>query len=143
MTMPSPATAATNWANGMSNATAKITAGVNAVSVAPTQLAAQAANRMLAGIQAAVSSGKWQARLQAVTLQDWQQAMLNKGVPRVASGAQAAKPKFQTFLQQFLPYLQTGVQQMNAQQPRGDLEANIARATFMMRYNASFKQTGG
>lgn len=138
--MPTAAQAAQNWQNGMQNSTQRITAGVNAVTVAPTQLAAAAADRMLAGIQRAVSSGKWQAGLQSVSLQDWKSAMLDKGVNRIASGAAAAKGKMQSFLSQFLPYVAAGVQQMDATMPRGDTEQNINRAVFMMRYNAQFRK---
>ena len=140
MAMATPAQAAQAWQTGMQNSTQKITAGVNNVTVAPTQLAAAAADRMLMGIQRAVQSGKWQAGLQAVSLQDWKSAMLDKGVNRIASGAAAARGKVQAFLQAFLPYVAQGVQQMDATMPRGDLEQNIARATFMMRYNAQFRQ---
>ncbi len=141
MPMPSPAVAAQSWQNGMQNATQRIQAGVNNVTVAPTQVAAAAADRMLAGIQRAVSSGKWQASLQAVSLQDWKQAMLDKGVNRIAQGAAAAKPKMQAFLSQFLPYVQQGVQQLDATMPRGDTEQNINRAIFMMRHNAAFRKS--
>lgn len=141
MTMPTPQAAANSWANGMSNATEKIKAGVNAVTQSPTAAAAAAVDRMVAGIQKAAASGKIQASLLAVSTQDWKDAMLNKGVPRVASGAQAAKPKMQAFLQQFLPYLQSGVQQIDATMPRGDLETNIQRAALMMRHNAQFRKT--
>jgi hypothetical protein len=141
MGMVSPAQAAQAWVNGMQAAGAKITAGVNAVTVSPTSAAADASDRMLMGITRAVQSGKWQNSLRAVSLQDWKSAMLEKGVNRIGGGAAAAKGKMQAFLGQFLPYLAAGVQQMNAQHPRGDLEANIARMGFLARYNAQFKKT--
>jgi hypothetical protein len=130
--------AASNWANGMSNSSQKLTAGVQAVTVSPTSLAAGRIDAMVAGIQRAATSGKIAAGLNSVSLQDWQQAMLTKGVPRVAAGAQAAKSKVQSFFTQFLPYLQQGVQQLAAT-PRGDLETNIARAAAMMRHNSQFR----
>lgn len=138
MAMPSATQAATNWKNGMSNSGTKLTAGVNAVTQSPTAKAAQAVDRMVAGIQRAAQSGKIAAALNAVSLQDWKDAMINKGVPRVAAGASAAVPRVQAFFQQFLPYLAAGVQQLESQ-PRGDLETNIARSAFMQRYNAAFK----
>lgn len=142
MPMPTPAQAATNWANGMSGASAKMTAGINAVTSSPMDAAANASDRYLMGIQKAVSSGKWQAGLRKVSTQDWKDAMINKGVPRVASGAQAAKPKMQNFMTNFLPFLANGVNQMNSSNPRGDLEANIARSAFMQRWNANYSKNG-
>ena len=141
MAMPSPAVAAQNWSTGMQNATQKITQGVNAVTVAPTSLAAQAVDRMVAGIQRAAATGKIQAALQAVSLTDWKEAMLNKGVPRIAQGATAAKGKMQAFLTQFLPHIQAGLAQIDSTMPRGELEQNINRAVAMMRHNASFRKT--
>jgi len=40
-----------------------------------------------------VSSGRRAAALNAVSNQQWQQAAINKGAPRLASGAQQASPK--------------------------------------------------
>lgn len=137
--MASAATVATRWANGMSGSADKIKQGVQGVTESPTAKAAQSLDRMLAGIQRAIQSGKMAAKLNAVTLAAWQQAMIDKGVLRVASGATAAKPKFQAFMQEFLPYLEQGRQQL-ASMPRGDLETNINRATTMMRWNANFKR---
>jgi len=141
MPMPSPSVAAQSWQNGMQNATQRIQAGINAVTVSPTQQAAASVDRMVAGIQRAAASGKIQAALQAVTLTDWKDAMLTKGVPRIAQGAAAAKPKMQAFLTSFLPHVSAGMQQMESNMPRGELEQNIARANFMMRHNALFRKS--
>jgi len=141
MAMPTPQQATNNWASGMSSSTEKMKAGINAVTESPTAAAARNSDRYLQGIQRAVSSGKWQAGLNAVSLQDWKTSMIEKGVPRVASGAAAAKPKMLAFLQQFLPYVQAGVQQINSSNPRGDLEANIQRSAAMARYNAAFRKS--
>lgn len=129
---------AQRWANNLGAATDKIKAGVAAVTVAPTQAAAQAQSAYLAGVQNAVSSGRWAASLQAVSLSDWQNAMNTKGINRIAAGATGAVPKMQSFMTQFLPFLANGVAQL-ASTPRGGLEQNIARATQMMRYNAGFR----
>lgn len=141
MSMPTPQQAADSWARGMSSSAEKMKAGVNAVTESPTAAAARASDRYLQGIQRAVSSGKWAAGLNSVSLQDWKQSMLDKGIPRVATGAQAAKGKMQNFLAQFLPYVKAGVDQINSSMPRGDLETNIARSAAMARYNANFKKS--
>lgn len=134
------AAAADRWASGMANSTEKIKAGVNAVTVAPTQKAAARLDAYLAGVQRAVSSGKMADSLNRVTLQDWQRAMTDKGVNRVAGGAAAAKPKFQNFMAEFLPFLDAGKRQLESM-PRGGLEENIQRAVAMMRYTATFKRS--
>lgn len=142
MAAATPAQAAQNWATNLGAATARIKAGVQAVTTSPTAAAAARIDAYQAGVIAAVQSGKTQRALQAVSLADWQNSMINKGVSRIASGATQAQGKFQNFMSQFLPYVQSGVQQLQAM-PRGDLQANIARAVFMMNYNAQFKYNKG
>lgn len=138
--MKSASDVANKWAANLAAATTSITAGVQQVTVSPTQLAAANLNGYLAGTQQAVTSGKMAASLQRVSLQDWQTAMIQKGIPRIASGAQAAKPKMASFMQQFLPYVQQGVTNLQSQ-PRGTLEQNIQRAVTIMQWNANFKRT--
>lgn len=138
MPMPTPSQAALNWKNSMANVSQKMEAGVNAVTVSPTEVAAQNVDRMVQGIIKARDEGRIQAGLRSVSLPQWQQAMKSKGIPRVAQGAAAAIGKMQSFMDQFLPYLQSGLQQLQAT-PRGDLQQNIGRAVQMMQYNAQFK----
>jgi len=115
-----------------------MTAGAQAVQTAPGVAAAAAADKWLQKVTA--SKAKFAANVGAVTLQQWQQAYVNIGVPRVAQGAQAKQAKVQSFMTQFLPYLQTGVATIDAM-PSTTLEDGIARATAMIRYNYKFKKT--
>jgi hypothetical protein len=137
----SPQVIAQRWANGMSGAGEKMRAGIQAVTVSPTSKAAARADAYLAGVQRAVASGKYRAALERVTLEDWRTAAINKGIPRVAAGATEAKGKFQSFMAEFIPFLENGLRQLDTM-PRGDLETNINRAVTMMRYNATFKRSG-
>ena len=137
--MISPQQAAQNWANNLSAATPKITAGIQSVTTSPTQLAAQQASAYLSGVQAAVSSNKWQNSLMAVPLSSWQQEAITKGVPRIATGAQAAVPKMTTFMTKLLPYV-SQLKQTLASTPRGGLEQNIARMNAWTRGMAQFSK---
>lgn len=71
--------------------------GVQGVDVSPTEKAAQNADGYVAGIQDAVESGRWQARLRAVSKQAWIEATAGKGADRYASGIAAARPKIEAF----------------------------------------------
>src|SRR5215467_7074012 len=62
------------WATRTAGAVEQYKQGVMRVQVAPNQQAARAQDAYLAGVQAAVSSGKFQRANNAVSLQDWQQA---------------------------------------------------------------------
>lgn len=140
MAMQDPTTVAAKWSRNLAASTASITAGVNAVTVNPAQTAASQSAAYLAGVQNAVTSGKWQRGLARTTLQSWQQSMITKGIPRIASGASAAQPKVQAFMSKWLPY-QQGLQAKLAATPRGDLSTNIQRAVTAMQYNAAFVYT--
>lgn len=132
-----PNAAAQRWANNLGAATQAIKEGVAAVTVAPGQAAARQSAVWLQNTQA--SQQKWARNVARVSLQDWQAAMNDKGVSRIASGASAAQPKMAAFLTQFLPHVEAGVRALPA---RGTLEQNIARATAMIRHNASFGMKG-
>lgn len=131
--------ATTKWVNNLSAATTAMTNGVNSVTRAPGAAAAAQSQKWIQRVTA--SQDKWKSRVGSVTLQQWQNSMTTIGIPRVAQGAQAKQGKYQDFLVQFLPYLQTGVSKVDAM-PSTTLEDNIARAVAMIRHNASFKRSG-
>lgn len=133
-----PTAATAKWVQNLSNSSQHITAGVNNVTVAPGVAAANSVNLWLQRIQA--SAQKWATNVKAVSLSDWQQAMINVGIPRIAQGAQAKQGKYMAFAQQFYPYLAQGQAKVKAM-PKGDISASIARATFMIQHNAAFKKT--
>lgn len=138
--MPVRATAASatsKWLSNLSASTDRMKSGAEAVTTAPGQLAAAAADKWIARVTAAKQ--KFATNVAAVTLQQWQQAYENIGIPRVAQGAQAKQGKVTDFMNQFLPYLQSGVAQID-KMPSNTLEDSIARATAMIRYNAKFKK---
>ena len=116
--------ATAKWVSNLSNSTAQITKGVGNVTVAPGQAAANAAALWLQRIQQ--SQDKWKKNVSAVTLQDWQYAMTQYGIARIAQGAQAKQGKYQKFADSFFPYLQQGVDKVKSM-PKGDINASIAR----------------
>ena len=130
---------ARKWQRNLSGSVESIRSGVQDVTVSPTEKAASKADQYLIGVQSAVDSGKYQRGLRSVTLEQWKQAMLDKGVPRIASGAASGEPKFQEFLQEFLPYVESG-QRMLDNMPRGSLQENIARSTAMIEHLANFRR---
>lgn len=107
-------------------ATTDIQNGIKRVTVAPGQAAAAQANLMLAKITQSVTSGVWAKNVGAVSLSDWQNATLNKGVARIAPGVQAAQAKITTMAGKLLTAVAQAQQAANAT-PRGDLNTNIQR----------------
>lgn len=135
MAAKDPATTAQLWATRLAASAPQIEAGVRGVTAAPGAKAAAAVDLWIANVTAA--RDKFIRNAGAVTLQQWQDAMITKGIPRVASGAQAAIGKATNFYTQFLPFVENVAQQVRAM-PKGNLEAGIARATAQIRGNAGF-----
>lgn len=128
------------WQQRLSGATEDIRRGVEGVTQAPGQRAAQQREAWLARTTAAAD--KWARNVSRVSLDQWKSKMLNVGLPRVAQGAQANVDKVTAFAQEFLPHLDAGVQRVRAM-PKVSLEDSIQRMTAMVRHNASFKRGGG
>lgn len=131
-----PTAIAQRWSSGMAGAGDKIAQGVDAVTTAPGQAAA--AQKALYQSQVAANTDKWARRTAAVPLQSWQAAMKEKGVPRIATGASAAEPKFATFLGKFLPFVDNARRSLPK---RGTFEQNKQRAVAMMDALHKFQNT--
>jgi hypothetical protein len=126
---------AQNWASRLGQSGTRITQGVNAVKVAPGQAAAKQKAVWLANLQA--SSDRWASHVGAVSLSDWQNSMVNKGIPRIGTGATAAEPKFAQFMGRFLPFVDSAKASLP---PRGDYNANKARMNAMIDKLHTFKK---
>lgn len=138
MPVKSSSTDATaKWLANLSAASGRMQSGAMGVTKAPGVAAAAAADKWLAKVTA--SKAKFASRVASVSLQDWQNAYINVGIPRVAQGAQAKQSKVQAFFDEFLPYLQRGMATID-NMPSVTLEDGIARASAMIRYNAKFKR---
>lgn len=129
-----PQDIAANWASRLAQSGDKITKGVQAVTVAPGQAAARQADVWANNTVA--SKDKWRTRVAGVTLQEWQAAIVNKGVPRIASGAQASQGKFADFMTRLLPHIDSVKGTLPA---RGTLDQNIDRMVRFSRGMAQFK----
>lgn len=126
------------WAENGANSAASVRAGVNSVTEAPTAKAAQRVDAWVQGVQRAKE--KFVARLNAVTLQDWKNAMLGKGLQNMATGYQDQfnQRKFLNFMRSFLPYVREGAAQVKSM-PKGTRQASIDRMVKMMDWNKAFR----
>lgn len=135
-----PEAAVSKWLTNLGAATERMQAGAMRVTKSPGQSAAAAADKWLQRVTA--SKAKFVANSGRVSLADWQNAYVNVGIPRVSQGAQAKQNKVLSFHQEFQPFLQRGIAKIDAM-PSTTLEDGIARATAMIRYNATFKRGTG
>lgn len=122
-----PTAVAQDWANKLGASGPKVQTGVEAVRTAPGAAAARQVNVWVANTQAA--SAKYARNVAAVGLGDWQAAVINKGIPRLGTGATAAIPRMTSFLAKFLPFVDSVKATLP---PRGSYEANKARMIAMV-----------
>ena len=131
------AQAQAKWLSRLSGATQEIRDGVNRVTTAPGQLAAAKKQKWLSAVTQ--SADKWAHNVSLVTLEQWKNSMLNYGVDRVASGAQAKQDKVGAFMTQFLPFLNNGLQRIKSM-PDTTPEQRIQRMIAMVNYTSTFKR---
>lgn len=129
------------WGRRLNAAGPDIQAGVKRVQTAPGVKAAAAQALWLQRVQE--SANTWAKQVSKVSLADWQSAMLNKGVGRIAAGvtaAQANKTQAVTDLLAAVDNASAAAQAL----PRGSLEQNIQRAvTFMQQMSANAPRRKG
>ena len=133
-----PNTLAQTWATNLAGAQARMQAGAQAVTTPPGQAAAAQVSTWLANVTA--SANLWQQKVSAVTTAQWQAAYIQKGLPRVATGAQAAQTSFAATLGKILAAEKSIVAGLPA---RGGLENNSARSAAFQRAMAATRGTFG
>lgn len=131
MGMPTAQEVQEKWARKLKASGQDITNGIKRVSEAPGVKAARQKNVMLSNLSEAVNSGKWEKKVAGVSLQDWQNAAINKGVGRIGAGVDGAKDKATAAFADVLSDVAATVSEVE-RTPRGDLSTNIGRAVTMM-----------
>lgn len=137
--MNTPDQVAAKFASRLSASTQDIQKGVQAVTIAPTAAAAGAVNKWQAKMALPSTAQRFVSGLNGVSLQDWQSAMINKGLSRIASGAQGAVPKLTKFYSDFLPFV-AGVQSKVKSMPSLTLQDNINRMVTNVQELSKYKK---
>lgn len=123
----------------LKGAISDIQTGIQKVTEAPTAKAAAKAEKMRARINEAIDSGLWQERLRKVSVDDWKQAAITKGVGRIPAGVDAARKKVEDFAAQLLSYQDTLKKDVE-KLPDLTLEDSINRMTTWVRGMAKFRK---
>lgn len=139
MARVSPEEYADNYVQGIGGSIEKMRKGAERVTVSPTEKAAAKKDKMLARLTAAINDGTWERGLRRVTREQWIQAYVEKGLSRVASGAQASRSKMVEFATQFLPFVDRAKAEIE-KMPDLTIEDSANRAAAWVRKMASFKQ---
>jgi hypothetical protein len=128
------------WAQNTQNATTYMKQGVQNVTTNPMDKAAAALPKALANYNARVNDGSMAAKMKAVTLPQWQDAMINKGIPRVAQGVTSAVPKTTTAFGKLLPYIDKG-QKIVESMPNTSLVDSKARMNAFFDHMAAYPKS--
>jgi len=123
-TLPNANETAARWAERMRQSTQKITDRVNAVTEAPGIAAARKKDLWVANVAAAKE--KWATKVAAITLDEWKTRMIQKGIPRIATGAMDATGKFELYLNKLFPILRSIMEQLPARE-KGNIANNLRR----------------
>lgn len=123
---------AARWGTGLKGSIERIREGVERVAVAPGEAAAAAVDKWHSSISSATTRDKWARRVAAVSLPDWQRAMLQKGVNRISDGVDNATPKMVQYGTALIEHQNRLLTQLD-QLPNVTLEDSIRRMTTWVR----------
>lgn len=113
--------------------------GVERITVSPTEQAAKKKDKMRQNINEAIDNGRWERNLRKVSLEEWRQKMVSKGLPRISTGIDGAADKMRDFASQLLPHIDAG-RQIVGQMPDLTLDDSLARVTTYIRHMSKFKK---
>ena len=133
-----PAQYAEKQARNLKNSLPDIRAGIERVSTAPGVAAAAAQTRMKDNLNRSIDDGRWAAKVRGVTLEEWKNAALNKGVDRIAAGIDQAHDKQVQMAGRLLAAVDSSAAKSNAM-PRGTIQDSIARMTTFVEDMHNFK----
>ncbi|KKL99514.1 hypothetical protein LCGC14_1813700 [marine sediment metagenome] len=115
-------------ARNLKNSLQDIRDGIGRVTTAPGTAAVAQQDKMRTKVLESIDSGLWASKTRAVSLQEWQQAALQKGVDRIPAGIDAAHDKQVQMASRLLPIVDAAAQKAR-QMPKVTLQDSIARMT--------------
>lgn len=132
-----PAQVAEKWMRNYGGSAESFAEGIRAITENPMEKAANAADKYLAGIQAALASQKWQNALRAQNFQEWKEKTIRLGRLRMADGAREGQGKVAKFMEQWIPYQQQ-LKQKLATMPSTSHADRRARLLAAFDHNSEF-----
>jgi len=87
----------------------------------------------------AIDSGKWERALSKVTLEEWKDAFINKGLTRIGTGAEQGRRKMEDFMAQLIPYVENLKAQVN-RMPDTTLDQRIQKMIAWVQGMAKFQR---
>jgi hypothetical protein len=125
-------------ARNLKNSLPDIRMGIERVSSAPGQAAAAAQQRMKDNLNRSIDDGRWAAKVSGVSLEQWKQAALTKGVDRIAQGIDQAHDKQVQMAGRLLAAVDSSASKVK-NMPKGTIQDSIARMTTFVEDMHKFK----
>jgi len=125
------------WQARLQQSSQEMAAGVQRVQVSPGQAAAAKRQKWVQAITDPKTQDKWARNVQSVSLSQWQQRMIDVGIPRVAQGAAAAQQKTEQAFSSLLSYIDNVQQQVRSMDDttyEAREQRMIANARLMRQY---------
>ena len=125
-------------ARNLKNSLPDIRQGIERVSQAPGQAAARAQNRMKDNLNRAIDDGRWAQKVAGVTLEEWKNKALNKGVDRIGPCIDAAYNSQVQMAGRLLSAVDQAASAARSM-PKGTMQDSIARMTKFVTDMHNFK----
>lgn len=113
-------------------------AGIERVTEAPGIAAAKAKDKMRQNLLKKLDDGTWEKNVAKVTVSEWKDAIITKGLPRIASGIDGARAKVTKFADQFGKHIDTAAATIDAM-PTLNIQQSGAKMMAQMMHNSKFK----
>lgn len=130
------------WGRRLKNAVPDIQAGIDTVTEAPTEKAADKQDKMRANLIKAIDEGRWAAGLRKVSLTDWKNKTKAKVGQRLAQGVDEAMPKRKAFDTYLVSTLNEVLPVINAM-PDLTLDDSVNRVRALMEHMNTHPYKGG
>ena len=130
---------AEKWSRRLKGAVEDIRTGVEETTKNPAEEAVKKKAKWVARMTSKEVQDKWERRLRNVSLDDWKNAMINKGLGRISAGVDEAQDDFEEFMGELLPHIDAGKATIE-KMPDVTLEDNIRRMETFVRHMAKFSR---
>ena len=125
-------------ANRLKGSLDMVRLGVENVTEAPGAKAAAQSAKWQAAMSSAETLAKWKKNVAAVTVDEWKESMLNKGVNRIPAGIDAALGKMVAYYEKAIPHINRGQEKLSTM-PNLTLEDSVNRAAYWIRHMAEMQ----
>lgn len=125
------------WSRNLKGAAMDMQQGAENVTEAPGMKAAANADKWFAGITEAFQNGTWKSRVAKVSLEEWREKYIKKGIPRMTTGVDNAQTKTLDAFAKNFANIESALRKVDAM-PANDFGQRVQR---MVAYATAMHET--